>query len=465
LNKSFFTPAPWIGPWLSKGRGRAGETAWGAGEIQIRDRLLTFATSNFATRKLRWRQFMKIRARVLLSVLVMLATMFLVNCSPYSCNVTFGASTCTPSGSGISGGGNGGGGGGGGGGTTISAANATALVYFVSGTSVDGAGFGGSTFAFLSSYTAPTLPANFADNMTIVNKQFVYIPMGDTTVQGFSITRSTGALTAIPGTPFTVTGGTADGAWADPQGRFLFVGSEGSGDVWVFQINAQTGALTETAGSPFTAGLSSADIMTVDASGKFLYVGQGLASAGVAAFSIGPSGALTAMAGSPFNLGVAQIHASLTGEFLLGVAEVQDAGGGNAAIDPHIYVFSVNPVTGVPSAVSGSPFPTAMAPFDFAISPNGKFVYTVGTAISSTVASPIEGFQMDTTTGALTTFSGSPFNSLPAPSQCQFEQTGTTLICVEALGQMSALIASPATGSLSHGADMSAAGSAFATTD
>src|SRR4029077_1732737 len=136
---------------------------------------------------------------------------------------------------------------------------------------------------------------------TIVNKQFVYVPMGTAnTVEAFSITRSTGALTLITGSPFSTNGpGSADGAWADPLGRFLFVGSEGTGEIWVFQINSTSGALTLVSGSPFTSsGLISADIMAVDASGKFLYVGQGSPSNGVAAFSIDQStgatgGALT----------------------------------------------------------------------------------------------------------------------------------------------------------------------------
>src|ERR1017187_10545542 len=99
---------------------------------------------------------MKIRARVLLSVLVMLATMFLANCSPYSCNVTFGASTCTPSGSGIGGGGNGGGGGGGGGGATAFAfavdQNGTIDGYTLNATA--------GTFGLTSGYTAPVIPPN-----------------------------------------------------------------------------------------------------------------------------------------------------------------------------------------------------------------------------------------------------------------------------------------------------------------
>ncbi len=37
------------------------------------------------------------------------------------------------------------------------------------------------------------------DDMLIVNKLFLYVPMGDTTVTGYMIDRSTGALTAIAG--------------------------------------------------------------------------------------------------------------------------------------------------------------------------------------------------------------------------------------------------------------------------
>ena len=76
------------------------------------------------------------------------------------------------------------------------------------------------TFGTLNSYTPPTLPSNFADDMIIVNKQFLYIPMGDTTVEGFSIDRTTGALTAIQGSPFSVAGVTvtADDVATDPAG-------------------------------------------------------------------------------------------------------------------------------------------------------------------------------------------------------------------------------------------------------
>jgi len=394
--------------------------------------------------------------RALLGLMVISAMMWLVSCDHYVCGsgATFGNTTCTPAGTGL----------GQGGGTTITAANATALVFFLNGTTIDGAGFSGSTFANLSGFTPPTIPAGFADNMVIVNKQFVYVPMGDTTVQGFSITRSTGALTPIAGSPFQTGGpGTADGAWSDPKGRFLFVGSEASGDIWVFQINAQTGALTETVGSPFTVGLTAADIMTVDASGKFLYVGQLSPSSGVAGFSIDQTtGALTALPGSPFNLQVAQIRTTLTGEFLLGVQEIQDAG--SSATDLHVYVYAINPVSGVPTAVGGSPFVTTAAPYDLTISPNGQFVYLPETTVGGTLA-PLEGFSLNQTNGVITKLSGSPFSSLPTVTQCQFEQTGADMVCATSGATMTVLGASSSTGALTHTADLTASPFAFSVTD
>ncbi len=389
---------------------------------------------------------MSMRVRVLLSLVVVTATLLLAHCGHYTCGATFGNSSCSASGSGL---------GVNGGGSTISAGNAAMLVYF--GDGLEAAGFGGSSFASLASYTAPTLSGNAADQMTIVNKTFLYVPTGGTTIGAFNITRSSGALTPITGSPFTVSGafGTADGAWSDPKGRFLFVGSEGGANIWSFTIDQTTGALTPTPGIGVFTGLSSADIMTVDASGKYLYVGQGFSSSGVAAFSINQNtGDLTPIPGSPFNLGVAQIHASLTGEFLLGVQQIQDAG---SATDQHIYVFSINPNTGVPTAVTGSPFATASAPLDFAISPNGNFVYTFGTSVGGGTLGPIEGFQIDSTTGALTSLSGSPFGGLSTTSGCYFDQSGAYMACIDLLfGQkMFVLGASTSTGALTNAASNS----------
>ena len=111
--------------------------------------------------------------------------------------------------------------------------------------------------------------------MVIVNKKFLYLPQNDSlSIQAFTIDHSTGALTAISGSPFATAG--ADSITSDPAGRFLFVGNQTTGSVSVFQINATTGALAAAPGSPFFAfNLDFAKSLAVDGSGTFLYVGQG----------------------------------------------------------------------------------------------------------------------------------------------------------------------------------------------
>ena len=409
---------------------------------------------------------MKNLYRVLLSLFIMLFTLILANCgrAPGCGPATFGSTVCSTSGGG------GGGFGGGGGGGTVSASKAAALVYYGS-SSVGAAGVtSGSSGVFdpLSSYTPPTLTGFFPDNMLIVNKQFLYIPLGDTTVAGYSITRSTGALTLIPGSPFTIPGGvgTADDLATDPLGRFLFVGCETVPAVWVFTINSATGALTAVAGSPFTTGLAAGgatDILTVDASGKFLYAGQTDPTLGVGGFTISSTGALTAMTGSPFSLGIAQLHASPTSELLLGVAEVAD--GTVSATDPHIYAYSLDPNTGVPTAIPGSPFLTLAAPFDLVISPNGSFVYALEAFVGVRKDAPMEGFQINSG-GALTSLG--TFNGVPTSESCQFDQSGIYLFCADTISGavLTVNVASPSTGVLTHGLDLAASPNfPFAVTD
>jgi hypothetical protein len=75
---------------------------------------------------------------------------------------------------------------------------------------------------------------------------------------------------------------------------------------------------------------------------------------------------------------------------------------------------------------------------------------------------------MDTTTGALTAVSGSPFTTLPLVSECEFEQLGANLFCVDSLlggSTMYAFAASTSNGSMASDASLTASATAFAVTD
>ncbi len=398
--------------------------------------------------------------RVLLVVSAMVAALFLTGCGKGGCPTTSLSSTGGNGGGSVNTGGTVCGAGVNGGGGPVAA------YAFYLGAGVNTANYStNGTFTTVTNVTAPALAGAVIDDMTTVDGKYVYLPFGDINgVQALALNHSTGALTNITGSPFllTPTGATADTAVADPMGRFLFVGAEGTGSITSFQINSD-GSLTQSPFSPFTdtSRLFSADSLTVDGKGRFLYAGQLNFSTPLDGFTFDSAGTLTEMVGAPFNLGVAQLHADSSGNFLLGVQQIQDAG---SATDQHIYVFSIDQTTGVPTPVAGSPFATTMAPFDFAISPNGKFVYVTGSVAGSTTISPIEGYQLDSTTGNLTALPGSPFMSLPAATQCKFEPSGGEMFCATASG-LTVLHASPSTGALTSGPSLMVSNFPFAVSD
>jgi 6-phosphogluconolactonase len=149
---------------------------------------------------------------------------------------------------------------------------------------------------------------------------------GSMTLQlaGFSINATTGALTPVPGSPIdsAVTIANTNVMAIDPTGKFLYAGyqlpldSEGGG-MAAYSIDAGSGALTAVPGSPFPiAGIPNG--AAVDASGKFLIVslflpgGQNTGNC-LAVLSIDSgTGALTAVSGSPF--GPLQTCASLAAD-------------------------------------------------------------------------------------------------------------------------------------------------------
>jgi uncharacterized protein (TIGR03437 family) len=177
-------------------------------------------------------------------------------------------------------------------GVTVFAANATSGAF----TLVPGSPFF-SAVASASLTVDPTGKFVYAPN----NSECVTCPPG--AVSAYSVNASSGALTAIPGSPFPDTGIGAVGAAVDPTGKFLFVSNYVSGNVSAYTINAGSGALTAVPGSPFGF-VTRPQALAVDPSGKFLYVTSYVFDASISAYSINPSsGALTSVPGSPLPAG------------------------------------------------------------------------------------------------------------------------------------------------------------------
>ncbi len=256
-------------------------------------------------------------------------------------------------------------------------------------------------------------------SMIVVNKKFLYLPdqNGSGGVMGFSINHSSGALTAIPGSPFAVSPSQVTTLAADPDangGRFLFAADFTSGDLVVFTIDGSTGALTPVTGSPFSNPGFAASSLHVDGTGNYLYANAGTTTGDVFGYLIDQNtGALSPIPGSPFAMLVTSVQVDPTGTFLL------SAEGGTSQIN----VVPIEAGTGTLLLGSTTSYPTADPIDGILIHPSGKFVYAFGGKVA------LEGFQF--TAGSLTQLSGSPFSSLPFLTDCQFDQDGTALFGIK----------------------------------
>ena len=123
-----------------------------------------------------------------------------------------------------------------------------------------------------------------------------------TSVFGYAIDPLDGILTPITDSPFTA-GESPVSAAADASGRFLYVvnnaDSADGNSLSGFSIDAGTGALTNIPGTPFSAPASPLSL-AIEPGAQFVYVGLAL-SPEVRAFAIDQqTGALAEILGSPF---------------------------------------------------------------------------------------------------------------------------------------------------------------------
>ena len=164
-----------------------------------------------------------------------------------------------------------------------------------------------TTAATEAAYNTP-LAANFSSSFTAVSMAYA-ANQGSNDVSAYTINPTTGALTAITGSPF-VAGTTPLSMAGDPTAKFAYVANyfngAGGNSVSAYAINPTTGALTAVTGSPFAAGTNPRSV-TVDPTGRFAYAAN-QNSNNVSAYTInGTTGALTPITGSPFAAGASPV--------------------------------------------------------------------------------------------------------------------------------------------------------------
>jgi 6-phosphogluconolactonase len=316
--------------------------------------------------------------------------------------------------------------------------NGTALdyIYTLNGFSISGSYYTGSSILTLAGFNAPSLGNGSVADMSIINGTYLYqpwVPTGGTSIiQAYSIDSTTGALSAIGGSPFS-THSVADSIVSDPKARFLFAGESGTSTVEAFQITS-TGSLKLAPGSPYSLNFVPLSV-AVDGTGNYVYVATDSSRGFVYGYRIDQTtGALTDIPGSPFPMSVVEVGGEPTGTFLIG----RGAG-----------VVTTMPITPGTGALSFGPTiaPASNAVNHFAVHPTGKYVYTFSQQVAGGSNFPVEGFGIDAS-GNLTALTGSPFTNLASIFAGKIDQKGTALVGLTPAGAFQVLVIDPTTGLL-----------------
>jgi len=296
---------------------------------------------------------------------------------------------------------------------------------------------GAGTFAS-TGVTGPSISANGGGvGMVVAQGKYLYVVLQIVQqIYGYSIDAS-GNLSLLNGFPVSLSaiGGipansyTQNTVITNPAGTLLFISSATDEQIAVYQIGSN-GTLTVVNGSPFAIPGFQPQNLAMDGLGRFLYASQNTSNhAGTAAvaFSVGTgtnAGVLTVV--GTYTAPIFEMRGDPSGNFLIGISGQSAASG--LTDDDNLYVYSINQTTGA-LTVPGTKHTTNYAPYNIAMQPtatNGEFVYSFSLNAAGS-ANPVEAFQMNPTTGALSAVQGSPFTTLQATPWGQFDQSGSYL--------------------------------------
>ncbi len=223
-----------------------------------------------------------------------------------------------------------------------------------------------------------------------------FIPPTKPTHSATKIPANYGALTPVPGTvgsDFCI--GTL-GLALDPSGKFVYMsGGFGSpGRMCGFKIDPATQiwtSVTPSGATPAAVG-GNPRAVAIEPSGQFVYVaGQGDLGGTMSGFSIDPiTGIPTPLPGSPFATGgflPTPVVIDRSGRFMY-------VGQSVGSFDGSIAVMAIDAATGALSHIPGSPFPNA-ANFGrvaaMALSPDGRFLFTGDSALTTYSVNAVTG--------------------------------------------------------------------------
>lgn len=229
-------------------------------------------------------------------------------------------------------------------------------------------------------------------------------------VSAYVIDPQSGALTPVAGSPFAA-GEVPTGVAITPDGKFAYVTSKFSahrhglnGEVSAFAIDATSGALEAVPGSPFATGKFPTGV-AITPNGEYAYV-PAWQSHAVFAYTIDSgTGALEKVKGSPFAGGGGGDHSSCgiaidpTGQYSYILHN------NNFRLKNSAFGYRIDATSGSLTPVPGSPFAAGKDVRGIAVEPTGRFAYVTGEfeplSSKDKNGNKVYGYSIDAHSGAL----------------------------------------------------------------
>ena len=248
-------------------------------------------------------------------------------------------------------------------------------------------------------------------------------------IEAFALNGSSGALSPIPGSPFSTTYSTGGDMALAPGGAFAYVLAQaypagtccvGPTSLLVFALDPRSGAPTLQQALA-TTGASEASMISVHPSGKFIYLTpytDNSGNNGIGTFSVQSNGTV---AFTGFTSAQSQGGAAISPNGTFIYTNSDDTPGANFGNNPcgmvnsDLWAFSVNSTTGALTPVAGSPFvfqrqvcEVGNAPqyVTKQIDPSGQRLFVVDSGNATVTV-----FSINSSTGALTLLPGTSTDS------------------------------------------------------
>jgi hypothetical protein len=267
------------------------------------------------------------------------------------------------------------------------------------------------------------------------NNAFLYV----STIGGifdYTINASTGELT-LGNNGQAITPDAATAMQVDPSNFWLIEGGTGTQVINAIKINSSTGVLAVSGEAQITAALPSTTVnqVAISPDGTFLLVANGAGGTATIPFnagnnspfgSVGVINPVSTSAGASLSVAFDPIITSATAPRLFYIGETVATSGSNTG-GLRVFNFStVKEISGSPYAIGG------LAPYSILPFSSGDFVYVVSRQTSSGATGVIAGFSVTSASSAFTlTALGSTFTAGTNPQTLVEDNTKSFVFAVD----------------------------------